>query len=940
MADLISFDTSLLAGYYNARINLRGASLAATGKVSPQLDSEEVETPWDVGRKDNGIAGRLAELRGRDSLFDFDAENVKAAGDDETTRNLFAMYEAVRRLRIIAEYAADDKTVPAVLSSLDEQFQAGLGEIGDFLKTTTFDDATILMGEKSNHLTSQATAYRVDYDYVGRTVVIGAKDTPLTNLNGDETFTITLSKGDNTDTFTVDLSQISGDITLEKITQLANDQIAAVTDVNEDGETVQRYRSRLTIEDLSETRHALKVRGFAGEDVSFSAAAGDPTLTIAGTVQHTGTSSLSEGYIYTLGDLSGSDPTQISRTQITSTVPGAAVLAEQEAEEHEDDENYVPSDVEKANTTARATATDAEGNTYVVGNAQGDMGDQFAQGANDVYVSKYDSAGNFLWARLLGSSSDASAYSIATDSKGNVVIAGQTQENLTPGAVIESKDSFVTKYSSTGEELFTRQVQAAAEDGALDLTVDANGDIYVSGYVKGQIDANATAQGDKDAYIQKIGGSSGAIVYSHQFGTAGTDEATSIAIAGDGNILALSEENGHAVLRKLDATDPSNEMFSVDLGALGAGGLTDLAVDGSAVYITGFTDNASFGGGSTATAHHGGSDGFLMRIDDNGASASTAYTSFIGGTGSDRAYSLATDNGNVYVVGSTGDGLNGQTPTYARDAYAVKVDASTGAQVWTKLFGGGQGLSDATSVSVNAQGGSVLSKLGLPSGEVAANQSRNVVSQTSVRAGDYFYVSVNGGSKHKITIDEDDTFQTLAAKVNRLSFLYIDASSYYTKSGDALDIKALHGAQIDIIPGDGEHDALKGLGLDATKIVASDEELNESDDTDSTDDTESTDSDSESESDEPTDNVWGLNLASGLRLDNKKAAQYALARIDDALSEIRSIYRALNPDPLVEALKNQKSSGTAPAYLQAQLANYQAGLDRLTAGTDEASILF
>lgn len=929
MVDLISFDTTSLMNYYTAKINLRAASSIGSASISTQFDdSKEIETPWSVGREDTGIAGRLTELRGRTSFFDFDAENVKAAGDDEDTRNLFGMYEALRRLRTVAEYAADDKTPSGILGSLNTQFQDGLAEIGAFLKATEFSDATVVFGEKSDDITSRAAAGRINHDYVGRTVVVGAKDAPLTSLNGDETFTISLRKGTTSDTFTVDLSQISGDITLQKIVDLANDQIAAVTDVNEDGVAVQRYRSRLTIEDQSNTRHALKVRGFVGEQVTFGAAQSEPTLTIAGTVQHTDGAWLTEGFLYSLGDLDASAPTARSRTQITSTAPGAAQLAAQQAKEHKDDEDYTPPAIDKANTGARAVATDAFGNSYVVGNAEGDMGGQFAQGSNDVYVSKYDSAGNFLWARLLGSDSDTKAYSIATDADGNVVIAGQTDENLSPGAVIDSQDSFVTKYSAGGEEIFTRQVQVAAADGALDLAIDGNGDIYVSGYVKGVIDASATAQGGGDAYIQKIDGSTGKVGYSHQYGTAGNDKAVSIAVADDGNILALSEEDGQAVLRKLDAADPANELFAVNLGTLGTGTVTDLAVDGSAIYVSGYTDNAGFGGGSTATAHHGGTDGFLMRIDDNGGSGSTAYTSFIGSDGTDRAFSLAINDGDVYVVGSTDAGINGETPINGRDGFAVKVDGGTGAQVWTRQFGGGQGLSEASSVSVNTQGDSVLSRLGLPTGTVGQDESRTVVSQSSVRPGDYFYVAINGGPKRRVTIDAEDTFKTLAEKVNRLSFLYMSArASFSIDKGDALTIQAERGAQIDIIAGDGTHDALKGLGMEPTKIV------------DTLSDSTSDGEDKDDATQNDPAHVWGLNLAGGIHVGDQKAAQYALSRIDSALQTIRDIYRGLNPDPLVEALKKQKAVGPAPAYLQAQLANYQAGLARLTAGSSEASLL-
>jgi hypothetical protein len=935
VVDLISFDTTSLMNYYTARINLRAASSIGSANISTQFDdTKDIETPWATGREDKGIAGRLAELRGRTSFFDFGADNVKVAGDDADTKNLFGMYEALRRLRTVAEYAADDKTPAGILGSLNAQFQGGLAEIGDFLKTAAFSDATILFGEKSDDITSRAAAGRIDRDYVGRTAVIGEKDAPLTNLTGNETFTISIDKGTATDTFTMDLSQISGDITLQKIVDLANNQIAAVTDVNDDGETVERYRSRLTIEDLSDTSHALKVRGFAGETVTFDATGAEPTLTIAGTVQHTGSTWLTEGFLYSLGDLDSSDPTTRSRTQIASTAPGAQLIAEQQAEDHEDDDTYVASEIDKANTGARAVTTDPFGNTYVVGNAEGDMGGQFSQGSNDVYVSKYDSAGTFLWARLLGSSSDTKGYSIAADADGNVVIAGQTDENLSPGAVIDSQDSFVTKYASDGEEVFTRQVQSAAADGALDLAIDGNGDIYVSGHVKGVIDANATAQGGTDAYIQKISGADGTVAYTSQYGTAGNDKATSIAIAGDGNILALSQENGNAVLRKLDAGDPTNELFSVNLGPLGTGAVTDLAVDGSAIYISGYTDDAAFGGGGTATAHHGGTDGFVVRVDDAGGSGSTAYTSFIGSAGADRAFSLAVNNGDVYVVGSTDSGINGETLINGRDGFAVKMDGGTGAQTWTRQFGGGQGLSEASSVTVNTMSDSVLGKLGLPNGTIAQDESRTVVSQSSVRAGDYFYISINGGAKRKVTIDADDTFKTLATKVNRLSFLYMTArASFTTANGDALTIQAERGAKIDIIAGDGAHDALKGLGMEPTKIV---DDLSATDsDEDSTDDTKATDDKKE---DDPS-HIWGLELSGGIHVSDQKAAQYALSRIDSALTAIRDIYRALNPDPLIEALKKQKAAGPAPAYLQARLANYQAGLARLTSGASQAGLL-
>lgn len=932
--------------YYTAKINVRSAATTAYTSTSAQSSSTpSITTPWDTPTKDKGIASRLAELNGRTSFFDMKDPKVTAAGKNVDDKNLFGMYEALRRLRVVAEYAAADATPSGILGQLNTQFQGGLTEVSNFLKNTAFDKATVLFGNKAASTTSQAGAGTVDYNYVGRSVVTGTADTPLTGLTGTEKFTITLKKSLNTDNITVDLSQISGPITMQKIIDLANNQIAAITDVDTNGNTVERYRTRLTTQDIGGGAMSLKVRGFAGESVSLSAASTSPTLTIAGTVQHTGTSTLSEGFLYSLGDLANSSPTAISRTQITATAPGATAIAAADAKANASNTNYVAPELQKASAEAHATATDASGNTFVVGTAQGDMGGQFYQASTqDVYLSKYDSAGKLIWSRLLGSSSDSNAYSVATDSQGNVVVAGQTNDNLTTTSVIDSTDSFVTKYSSTGQELFTRQVQASAPDAALGVTIDSSDNIYVGGHVNGVIDANATNAGGYDAYIQKINGTDGTVAYTHQFGTSGTDKAGPMAIANDGSLLVVSNENGNAVLHKFDATNPNTELYSVNLGALGNGDVTGIAVDASGgVFVSGYTDNGSFGVGTTATAHHGGTDGFVSKITDNGSSATSDYTSFVGGTGNDEVYSLTTDNGSVYAVGSTDAGLNGQTLSTTKDGFAVKLDGASGSQTWTQEFSGGQGLSTASSVSVNSQGQSVLSTLGLPTGTVAADQDRTIVSQSSVRAGDYFYISVNGGAKLKVTVNADDTIKTLASRINTMSFLYMSArASYSSATGDTLTIQAQRGAKINIIPGDGSRDALKGLGMDANMIV---------DDSTSTSSSSSSSTTSSgvpsladiankknnSSSDTPPETVFGLGLSNTLHLTDKKSAKYALAQIDSALGAIRDMYRKLNPDPVIEALKKQKAAGPAPAYLQAQLANYQAGLARVTAVAQSAA---
>src|SRR5262249_31671068 len=98
----------------------------------------------------------------------------------------------------------------------------------------------------------------------------------------------------------------------------------------------------------------------------------------------------------------------------------------------------------------RASVVDADGNVYAVGDTTGSFGNQIAQGSQDAYLRKYDSAGNVLWTRLLGASDTASGFAIALDPNGGVAIAGKVTGELKPSAVGGGDDGFIAKYSADG----------------------------------------------------------------------------------------------------------------------------------------------------------------------------------------------------------------------------------------------------------------------------------------------------------------------------------------------------------------------------------------------------------------------------------------------------------------------------------------------------------
>lgn len=953
---LQSLDVTLLSGYYEARNALRlNMGSAAAALLSPNGASSR-PTPWDKPEDDRALERQINEIRKLQSFIDPRSEDVKLAGDDKDVKALFTLYQAVARLKVIADYAAQANVTDSNRKSLDLLLQKGLMEIRDFVATAHLDKLDLLAGTKSNRVETQIALGRNATKFVGQTVQRNGRDEPIPGIVGNEVFQITITKSGVTEEFVIDLSEIDGPITLDALANHVNAKLAAVQaeDTNGDplfdgdGKPIPRYSTRFNVEAVEGGGFALALSGLTGEQVSLSAVAPQPSLFVVGTAKAAGNGQQGSATLRRLDGVDGTDPSTGLRQTYAGT--GAGLKEVPKDEDKTDPLNgrtnevveKIRQDVSKlfkeleldgekgdglnrtpVETTASRVAVDSEGHVFVIGTTAGDLGRELNRSeGGDVYLTKYDAAGNILWQRLLGASGSAEGFSLAIDSQDNVIVAGAVDGTLTGKELFDGKDSFAAKFSNDGVELWKRQIDTIADDAAFAVTVDADDNIWLAGSVNGRLAAGATAGGGADAYVAKLDGASGSLAGVTQFGGAGSETAKAIAMASDGNLLVASEEDGRAILRKLDRDDPSNVLWSMDLGELGAGAITGIAVEGGNVYLAGYSDNAAFGQG-VRNAHSGAQDGFVLRVDDLGSSADAVWTSFIGGESGDFIQDITASGGAVYVAGRTSGSLGDQERLGITEGFAAKIDGADGSQDWIRQFAAA-GHNGATGIAFTSNGQSVLTRLGLGPGTIHVNEPRDVISQTTARAGDHFYISINGRTKQKITIEEGDTFEKIAARINRLSLSYIKAEVTFTGDGRKLKITTKNGGEIQIFAGDGDRDALRSLGLEPTKILPNERlfVLNED------------------KVEGQLGGVFALGLEKGLSVATERAAKYLQGTLGDALANIQRAYRSLFPDPLAEMLKQQAkiSQGTVPAALQKQLANYEAGLNRLLAGSGGFSV--
>lgn len=975
---IVGIDASLIALQVDAKIAQRSlASLTAEQRSAFSLRNrgDAVIPPWQVPEESKTLNQQIREVRALTEFIDLNDDSLDAVSGDPDKKATFALYKALENLRILTEYASQDGTSLASLERLDEQFQSGLSEVRDFLSTADMEKLDLFLGDKE-YKTEAVTRLGKNGTETNGSLITNDPTAAIDGLAGTEVFTVSVTKSGETDDITIDLSNVSGTLSLNNIKDYINSQIEALTALDDEGAEYIKHSTRFDVRRDGDTgRYSLQIDGSITEEVTLSAAVSTPTLYVASAVSQLDddfavTSRITE--INNLDDTLSLDDTtsfagidyaaseikeKVAKQEDDDLDPKIAslrdkMLADAKTDvsgDDEDDEDTVDNELSitnvnsdyqvNADTTASRVAVDSEGGIYVVGSSSGSFGHQLNTAtSSDVFLTKFDTEGNVVFSRLLGASGSADAYGITVDSEDNVIIAGKTDSALSSGDVIDSddtlntSDAFVTKISKRGDEVFRYQLDTYGASAAYSVAVDSNNDIFVGGYTKSAISSTSGFTGGQDALVLKLSGADGSLADSAVFGTTGNDIVKGIAVDGNDNLVVAVEEDGNAVAYRLDSSDLSDTSNRLDFGSLGTGGsIQGVAIDNTNndFYMAGVTTNAALDAGGTAGIEgtaNGGFEGFVSGISLNGQTNLKAEnTTYLSTSGTDRINDVVVVDQVVYVAGSTAGTLTGETARGSVDAFVARVDGKTGTLEDMEQFGEGLSKSAVGGLAFTTKGNSVLETLGLPTGTIEIDETLDVETQTSARVGDFFYVSIDGGTKKKITLDEGDTFDDLKRKLRIAGFGKMDVDVATTSEGDKLTISALDdGVSIDLLPGTGDKDLLERIGLTAGKLLPKNEVFGLGDD----------DEDSEPSDPENLGGAFGLGLGGELHIRDKATAKYVLSLFDKAVSTVQRAYRSLEYDPLKELLKNNnKPTGPVPQHLQNQLANFQTGLARLQTGS-------
>src|SRR5690606_34404633 len=188
-------------------------------------------------------------------------------------------------------------------------------------------------------------------------------------------------------------------------------------------------------------------------------------------------------------------------------------------------------------------------------------------GLSDVFVAKLDAEGEGVWAVAFGGAGNEYARGLGVSPAGHAVVTGSFEESVLVNQDIltsaGASDVLVAAVDPDGNLAWGRQGGGPEFDFSEDATVDAEGNVYVTGYVVGSGtfgDEHFAAAGFDDVFLA-IYDVAGGLLHLDLAGGTNRDQGKSVAL-GNGRFAMTGAFRSPATFGDFALTGPgSNDVF-------------------------------------------------------------------------------------------------------------------------------------------------------------------------------------------------------------------------------------------------------------------------------------------------------------------------------------------------------------------------------------------
>ena len=311
------------------------------------------------------------------------------------------------------------------------------------------------------------------------------------------------------------------------------------------------------------------------------------------------------------------------------------------------------------------------GGFYITGQTLGDLYATHAGGGKEAVLGSYNSAGNLIWGRHLSTAGDIVSNAVSADNLGNIFLGGFSSGPVNGDYGGGLSDGFVAKYDVAGNLMWSRNIGTDEPDWVNDVSADGAGNVYVAGETRGVLDADGAA-GNFDSYLRKYD-SAGNVLWTRQIGTLTDETNSSVSTDALGNVFiggatggSMGDESAglsDVFIQKHDAD--GNHLWTRQFGTEALDAIFAIQTDGLGnVYIAGET------AGDLGAVNAGAVDVLVAKLDTEG---NVLWINQFGSVHSDQIWGLALkEPGTLFLAGNTGGVLEG-TEVELTDAILVKL---------------------------------------------------------------------------------------------------------------------------------------------------------------------------------------------------------------------------------------------------------------------------
>ncbi len=399
--------------------------------------------------------------------------------------------------------------------------------------------------------------------------------------------------------------------------------------------------------------------------------------------------------------------------------------------------------------------------------------------------STFEKSSSSEYCSLFGGSSQEDATKAAYDHSGNTILIGQTGSNdlpVTDGAMQPvfmggEWDAFVAKFNISGGLLWATYLGGSGYEHVNSVNIDPENKILLAGTTGSanfpitESAYQSTFQGAKDGFVTKLS-PDGVLLYSTYFGGSGEDWIYGLELDNLGNVL-----------------------------------------------FSGWTTSGGLGTYGAHRLDNSGADAFVARLSADGSSLQ--MFSYVGGSGTDRAWSMTVDGECNYVISGVTESPDLDVSENAfQKSYGGSVDAylavvaHNGSKLLYMTYVGGSGEDMGLGVDVDSEGNYILAG---PTGSADLNTHSALQPEYGGGASDSYVAEFNslgvvnfltfiGGSRTDRTWDARVTPQNTIELVGRTS-----SEDYPTLNASYLELAGNYDAFATEISADGQRILRSGL---------------------------------------------------------------------------------------------------------------------------------